>query len=415
MGVTHHQGRLFITMPRRRVGIPATLNFINLNSTTNGQSPLLRGFPDYATNTVPVSNERRKYMKELSCNTKEWFDELEKSTNIESKVAGAAQELFSNFVTTHHRHISKAFPILFQPNNAPNPDRIFSVYRTRVDACNRLWFIDTGLLEYPDNRVQVQQPSIWIIDLATNQRLHRFEIPATVVARGNGVASITVDVDENSCSKAFAYIPDLANYRLYVYSLERNHMWSFAHNYFHFDPVNGDFDVAGLQFQWDDGIFSLTLGPTNSRGFRTAYFHSMAAITEFTVSTQVLRNETNAGRSNHGRDFKLLGHRQVQSQSTMHDYDEGTGVIFYAEVGRNAIGCWNTRKQFAAKNHVILHQDDARMIYPSDLSVDRDGTLWVMSNTMPRFIYASLNENEFNFRVWKGSAEDVIQGTDCAN
>jgi hypothetical protein len=29
-----------------------------------------------------------------------------------------------------------------------NPS-IISVYRTRVDACDRLWFVDTGLLEYP--------------------------------------------------------------------------------------------------------------------------------------------------------------------------------------------------------------------------------------------------------------------------
>lgn len=303
--------------------------------------------------------------------------------------------------------------LIRQPTNAPNPDRIFSVYRTHVDACNRLWFVDTGLLEYPDNRIQVQPPSIWVIDLATDQRLLRFEIPASVQPRGNGMASITVDVDDDHCDQAFAYLPDLANYRLYVFSLASQRMWSFGHNFFHFDPVNGDFDVAGVQFQWDDGIFSLTLGPKNSRGFRTAYFHAMAAITEFAVSTEVLQNEQNAARSNHGRDFKLLGHRQPQSQCTMHDYDEDTGVMFYAEVGRNAIGCWNTRKAFSTKNHDIVHRDNEQMIYPSDLSVDSDGTLWVMSNTMPRFLYARLDENEFNFRVWRTKAEDAIRGTKC--
>lgn len=60
------------------------------------------------------------------------------------------------------------------------------------------------------------------------------------------------------------------------YSLTQNRIWRFQHNYFHFDPLRGDLNVAGLQFQWDDGIFSITLGKRNPDGYRTAYFHPMA-------------------------------------------------------------------------------------------------------------------------------------------
>lgn len=60
------------------------------------------------------------------------------------------------------------------------------------------------------------------------------------------------------------------------YSFQRNRIWRFQHNYFHFDPLRGDLNVAGLQFQWDDGIFSITLGNRNPDGYRTAYFHPMA-------------------------------------------------------------------------------------------------------------------------------------------
>lgn len=48
------------------------------------------------------------------------------------------------------------------------------------------------------------------------------------------------------------------------------------HNYFHFDPIHGDFDVVGLKYQWDDGIFSITLGNRQPDGYRKAYFHPMA-------------------------------------------------------------------------------------------------------------------------------------------
>lgn len=65
----------------------------------------------------------------------------------------------------------------------------------------------------------------------------------------------------------------------YVYivynSLRQNRIWSFSHNYFHFDPLHGDFNIAGNEFQWDDGIFSITLGNVQPDGFRTAYFHPM--------------------------------------------------------------------------------------------------------------------------------------------
>lgn len=61
-----------------------------------------------------------------------------------------------------------------------------------------------------------------------------------------------------------------------MYSLKEDSMWRFNHNFFNFDPLYGDFNVAGLQYQWNDGIFSITLGNINSDGFKTAYFHSMA-------------------------------------------------------------------------------------------------------------------------------------------
>lgn len=52
-------------------------------------------------------------------------------------------------------------------------------------------------------------------------------------------------------------------------------MWSFAHNFFNFDPMQGDFDVIGLQYQWNDGIFSISLGRRNPDGYRPVFFHPM--------------------------------------------------------------------------------------------------------------------------------------------
>lgn len=293
-----------------------------------------------------------------------------------------------------------------------SPDRIISVYRPRVDyACDRLWFIDTGLLEYGD-RVQVQQPSIWIVDLTTGKRVHRFEIPTSIVTTGIGLASLTIDAEPGQCGAAFAYIPDFFNFRLHVFSLAENRMWSFVHNYFHIEPLYGDFKVAGQRYQWRDGIFSITLGPKTGME-RVAMFHAMSSLNEFTVSTRVLQNSTKAARGFHGDDFELLGRRQEMGQSAMHGYDETTGVVFYAEVARNAVGCWNSKERFNALNHDIVYKDDVNMIYPSDLTVDNEGSVWVMSNTMPRFVYARLNVSEYSYKIWRGRTQEVIRGSHC--
>uniref|UniRef100_A0A336MSU8 CSON006707 protein n=1 Tax=Culicoides sonorensis TaxID=179676 RepID=A0A336MSU8_CULSO len=354
MGVDHFEGRLFITMPRRRTGIPSTLNYIDMNLNSRNRSPLLKPFPDIMATSLP--------------------------TDLRA-----------------------------------DPNKIISVYRTRTDECKRLWFVDTGLLEYPDNAMQIQPPSIWIMNPKNGNVIRRFEFPANIEQRGNGVASITVDVNPRNCNEAFAYIPDLFFNRIYVYSFKDNRMWSFYHNYFRMDPFEGDLNIAGHQFQWDDGIFSITLGPRRRDTFRDVYFHPMISTNEFVVSSEVLQNEENSNRQWHGSDFHLLGNRGPGTQSAMHQFDLTTGVLFFSEIGRNAIGCMNSDRPINKENHAIVAQDNDRMIYPSDLKVDVDGTLWVFTNTMPRFIYSQLNTSEYNFRIWKANSRDIIRGTICSN
>lgn len=54
MGATHYKGRLFITMPRRRLGIPSTLNYIHLDKDGRQESPKLTAYPDFETNQLTV-------------------------------------------------------------------------------------------------------------------------------------------------------------------------------------------------------------------------------------------------------------------------------------------------------------------------------------------------------------------------
>lgn len=295
-------------MPRRRLGVLSSLNSIDVcdhnRQSDETDGPLLKPYPDYETNIL---------------------DSLD-----------------------------------------PNPDRIISILRSAVDECGRLWFIDSGIVDYSSTGKKINEPSLWIIDLKTNEKVRRFEIPN---ADNNGYASITVDTHIGNCSEAFAYVPDLVRNVLSVYSLRENRMWTFKHNYFSFDPLLGDLNVNGIKFQWDDGIFSVALGKRQPDGYRTAYFHPMISNNEFSVNTQVLQNRSYSLRQYHEDDFHLLGYRGPNKQSTKHAFDAKTGIMIYAEIGRNGFGCWNSKLPFAEANHDSIGQSDEEMFYPTDVSV----------------------------------------------
>lgn len=72
-----------------------------------------------------------------------------------------------------------------------------------------------------------------------------------------------VDATSDKCNQAFAYIPDLAGNALVVYSLANNDSWRIRHHYFHFDPLKGDLSIGGINFQWNDGLFGIALGPVD--------------------------------------------------------------------------------------------------------------------------------------------------------
>lgn len=139
--------------------------------------------------------------------------------------------------------------------------------------------------------------------------------------------------------------------------------------------------------------------------------------------------------------FQYIGQRSERGQSAMHAYDKNTSVIFYSQVSLNGIGCWNTKFPLNPSNLHLIAQDNTTMIYPSDINVrdenqiiqfmilfqillsifvvlvllqiDSDGFIWVMTNNLPVYSYASIDPNQFNYRIWKAPVERAIKGTPC--
>lgn len=148
---------------------------------------------------------------------------------------------------------------------------------------------------------------------------------------------------------------------------------------------------------------------------RTLYFHALASTLEFSVFNSVLKNESFCTGSESYHAFKVLGSRGVRNaQSSVEVFDKLTNVVFYTQINRDAIGCWNTLKPFTIENQGLVASDSELLVFPNDLRIDDEGNLFVLSNRLPVFMFSSLKPG-FNYRILMGKTTDIIKGTPCDN
>nr|XP_018916210.1 PREDICTED: protein yellow-like [Bemisia tabaci] len=293
--------------------------------------------------------------------------------------------------------------------------KIVSPFRMSVDACDRLWMVDLGILDIKTSFTKLFQPRILVFDLKTDQLVLEREIEAKLLPCRTWIANIIVDVERDNCQDAWAYIPDLWGKVLIVYSMQKNDAYQVNHQYFNSDPLAGNYFIGGFNFRWDDGIFGVALSPRSAEtGEKTLFFHALSAYTEYAVSTRVLKNATLAADF---YGYKLLGSRGGEfNQAGAQSMDPQTGVLFYTLPHKNAIGCWNAcdkSQEYSPRTAVQVVQNNVTLLYPSDLKVDRASRVWVVSNKLPVFNNDALNNNEVNFRILYGEANKVIEDTPC--
>nr|ATB56358.1 yellow-c2 [Leptinotarsa decemlineata] len=372
LGVAKWKNKLFVTVPRWRSGVPAALNYISLD-TANATAPL-NPYPDWKANALPREDE------------------------------------------------------------TPTENHIVSPFRIKVDPCDRLWVMDTGLAGITDNHKRIFPSAVVIFDLKTDKLIRRYNLKRSDINGWSSLFSnIIVDVTKDTCDMAFAYIPDMQGYGLVVYSFADNNSWRVRHNYFNIDPLKGDLTIGGVSAQSPFGIISVALGPGKKNGkkllaqlpimisdkemyfqrFRTAYFHSLASTSEFSVSTEVLRNQTLATDPRSYVLFKFEGNKGERAQSSASVFDEKRNVLFLGQIQEDLLACWNPSTKLTPQNVDVVAVDHEKLIFINDITID-DDQLWILSDRMPSFLYKLLNFNEVNYKIFKVSVEESIKGTRCA-
>lgn len=149
MNIYHH-----VNDCRWKSGVAASLAYVSLDNET---SPVFHPYPSWEANTLPVN----------------------RSTDA---------------------------------NSEEENSRIISTFRLRVDECDRLWVMDTGLADILGSPHQYKPPSIVIFDLTTDKLIRRFVIPEAQVKDdtffANVVSSIcTLSSDSRLLNVLFFLIP----------------------------------------------------------------------------------------------------------------------------------------------------------------------------------------------------------------
>ncbi|XP_053609466.1 protein yellow [Plodia interpunctella] len=345
MGLEIYQDKLFITVPRWKYGVPASLNYVNIND--NSTSPKLIPYPNWAAH----------------------------SSGSDGK-----------------------------------PSEIISPFRIRADRCGRLWVLDNGKIGNREENVTKYRPAIIVYDLKTDNLLRKYNLPEDQVKEDSGFANIAVE--DFDCTKTYAYAGDVGKAGIVVYSWEANTSWRISHHFFSIDPLACDFNVKNLTFTWTDAIFGMAISGPNEDGFSTLYFHPMSSFDEFSVSTEYLRN-TSVAESNF-EAFKKLGNRGPNAQSSVSFIDPKTKVLFYSLVNLDAVACWKTtNKDYLMENQGRIYMNNETMVYPTDIKVDYNDNLWILSNKLPVWMYSKLDANEVNFRVFSAPVLEAISHTAC--
>lgn len=89
--------------------------------------------------------------------------------------------------------------------------------------------------------------------------------------------------------------------------------------------------------------------------------------------------------------------------------------MFYTQVHKDQIGCWDTTKPYTKDNLGVVEANTTLIQFPNDLKVDRqlDQGVWVMSNRLPIFLYSELDYKEINFQILRAGVKDAVKGTVC--
>ncbi|CAD6994586.1 unnamed protein product [Ceratitis capitata] len=271
---------------------------------------------------------------------------------------------------------------------------LVSVYRMRIDSCNRLWILDAAVSRTFEDSEQTCQPKILVFDLNTDQVVRRIDIPKDVLRNQSILVNLIVDETTSTsgtCDDVFVYIADTVKPAIIVYDSARDMMWRLSHPAMWPDPDLGLVQVLNDKFFIMDGIIGLAFDTING----ILYFQPLATDRIFSITRDALR--AGPRRLHDILPIRFLGKKSSQGLPLYLAPQDGS--LLFSPVTETAIVSWHpqTNKQS------VLFYDVEALQFVADISESpwESGVVYAMSSKFNRFTSETVNRDEINFRLMR--------------
>ncbi|KAK7866168.1 hypothetical protein R5R35_001394 [Gryllus longicercus] len=303
-------------------------------------------------------------------------------------------------------------------------DGLTSVFRIHVDRCDRLWVLDSGIVDIANTFTRRCPPQLVVFQLRSARVLvrHRFQTPEASCDEALLLTVVTeqLDGDWQCGNDAFAYVADAGAYALFVYSLRQNRSWRVASDLFFPDVNAREFSVAGTSMNLMDGVLGLAVSPPVGAACGShLYFHALTSFQEGRVCTAVLHNASLFADGANDADgaFSFIGRREGQSGAQA---SSSSGVLFFNPVNKYSINCWNQRRKYASPNLPAVEQDREVLRFVTGLKVipgdgkGRPEEVWAISNNAQLLFTGTFRPNVNNtVNIVRGAVPALLAGVNC--
>ncbi|XP_043510818.1 protein yellow isoform X2 [Frieseomelitta varia] len=321
--------RIFVSVPRLRAGIPATLNYIPRNLPLES-SPQLHAYPSWDWHAAGRGD--------LNCST------------------------------------------------------LISVYRTKLDKCDRLWVVDSGVMTSIEDFRPVCPPKIMVFDSKTNQLTRQFTFPREVLRPNTLLTNMIIDdTAATTCDDVFLYISDTTGPGMLVFDGATERSWRVVHATMYPHPDFSTYRIGSDTFELLDGVVGLGF----SARLGTVYYQPLATDRLFSVPTTALQ----AGPPSFGEQLPVTLVGKKSSQGLALAVDPRDDTILFSPLTETAIAAWQPQTN---RQRILAYNPEKLQFVAEIRCTERDdGNYWLLSTRFQKFFRQEVNARDINIRLMR--------------
>lgn len=169
------------------------------------------------------------------------------------------------------------------------------------------------------------------------------------------------------------------------------------------DPDASHFSLNGTEKPMSINVDGIALGPRfinkANEVDRLVYFSPLSSFKLYVTPTSMLKNESLSAQPSSLRagDVKVVGNKTSQTDGMIMDEE---GVLYYGLVGDYAIAQWDSKTNFST-NQEIIAKDKDFIQWVDRFAFDTSNHLHVIINRLHNFVADKVNVEEVNYRILK--------------